>query len=165
MNVDEMLRTLNDEQVDCLLIGGMNFLLRHLPELTFDVDVWVRDEPENLARLNRALRRLGAEWGPTEAAWAPVPEDPRWLLAQPIFCLTTRYGALDVFREVRGLEGRYADCRVRSLPSRTASGLPFNGLSDEDMLACQEALPPAERKIRRMQTLLQAIEQAKGRSQ
>ena len=38
MNVDAMLRVLNEEQVDYLLIGGMNFLIRHLPELTFDVD-------------------------------------------------------------------------------------------------------------------------------
>jgi hypothetical protein len=37
MNVDEILRTLNQEHVDYLLIGGMNFLLRHLPELTYDV--------------------------------------------------------------------------------------------------------------------------------
>ena len=35
MNVDEILRTLSQEQVDFLLIGGMNFLLRHLPELTW----------------------------------------------------------------------------------------------------------------------------------
>ena len=37
MNVDAMLRVLNEEQVDYLLIGGMNFLIRHLPKLTFDV--------------------------------------------------------------------------------------------------------------------------------
>lgn len=30
MNVDAMLRVLNEEQVDYLLIGGMNFLIRHL---------------------------------------------------------------------------------------------------------------------------------------
>ena len=70
MNVDEILRTLSQEQVDYLLIGGMNFLLRHLPELTWDVDIWVRDDAENLARLNRALSLLGAGWGRSE----PVDE-------------------------------------------------------------------------------------------
>ena len=39
MNVDEILGSLNTEQVDYILIGGMNFLLRHIPELTFDVDI------------------------------------------------------------------------------------------------------------------------------
>jgi hypothetical protein len=161
MNVDEILRALKEERVDYLLIGGMNFLLRHLPELTFDVDVWVRDEAENLNRLSRALRRLGAQWGRTEAAWAPVPEDGRWLETQAVFCLTTRHGALDVFRDVLGLEGRYPECKTRGVPGATASGIPFHGLCDEDMLACQEALPPGEQKVRRMETLRNAIRQAK----
>ncbi len=144
MNVDAILTALKDEKVDYLLIGGMNFLLRHSPELTFDVDVWVRDQEENLSRLNWALQRLGSEWGRTEAEWKAVPADWRWLQTQGVFCLTTREGALDVFRDVRGLEGRYQECRDRSVPSKTASGIPFMALSDEDMLACQEALPPAE---------------------
>jgi hypothetical protein len=59
MNVDEILQTLNEGQVDYLLIGGMNFLIRHLPELTFDVDIWVRDDTENLGRLNQ--RRVGTD--------------------------------------------------------------------------------------------------------
>jgi hypothetical protein len=161
MNVDEILRALNDRQVDYLLIGGMNFLLRHLPELTFDVDVWVADHGENLGRLNRALRDLGAEWGRTEAAWAPVPEDWQWLETQPVFCLTTQHGALDVFRDVLGLEGRYPECKARSVLAQTANAVPFPALGDEDMLACQEALPPGERKARRMAILRDAIRQAK----
>lgn len=161
MNVDEILSALNAEQVDYLLIGGMNFLLRHLPEVTFDVDVWVRDEMDNLSRLNRALRRLGAEWGRTEAEWAPVEDNPRWLERQGVFCLTTRHGALDVFREVCGLEGQYAECRTRSIPAQTGTGMPFNGLSDLDMLTCQEALAPSERKLQRIEVLRKAIQQSK----
>lgn len=160
MNVDEILKTLNGEEVDYLLIGGMNFLIRHLPELTFDVDIWVRDDAENLRRLNRALRSLGAEWGRTEAEWGPVPEDCGWMRGQSVFCLTTNQGALDVFREVRGLEGRYAECQSRGMPTQTAAGMTFVGLSDQDMLACQEALPEGERKIRRMEVLREAIHRA-----
>ena len=163
MNVDEILRTLSQEQVDYLLIGGMNFLLRHLPELTWDVDIWVKDDAENLARLNRALCLLGAGWGRTEAEWGPVAADSRWLATQEVFCLTTAHGALDVFRDVRGLEGRYLDCKDRGVRARTAAGIEFTGLSDEDMLACQEALPVEERKERRIQVLREAIQQAKGR--
>ena len=162
MNVDEILRALNGEQVDYLLIGGINFLLRHLPELTYDVDIWVRNDAANLERLNRALRRLGAEWGRTEAEWHLVPEDWRWLEGQCLFCLTTKHGALDVFRDVRGLEGRYAESRDRGAPSATGTGVKFIALSDEDMLACQEALPPGERKLRRMDVLREAIWRAKS---
>jgi hypothetical protein len=162
MNVDEILRTLNQEPVDYLLIGGMNFLLRHLPELTWDVDIWVKDDAENLARLNRGLKQLGAEWGRTETEWRPVASDWRWLRTQEVFCLTTAQGALDVFRDVRGLEGRFLECKGRGVRGQTATGIQFTGLSDEDMLACQEALPAEERKERRIQTLREAIRQAKG---
>ncbi len=157
MNVDEILRQLNGEDVEFILIGGMNFLLRHVPELTFDVDVWVKDELDNLARLNRALRRLGAEWGPSEEDWKPVSENNRWLLSQSVFCLTTQYGALDIFREVLGLEGRFVECRTRVIPSQTAGGAAFLAMSDEDMLACQLALLPQHQKRRRIDVLLNAI--------
>jgi hypothetical protein len=160
MNVDEILKTLHSEQVDYLLIGGMNFLIRHLPELTFDVDIWVRDDAENLQRLSRALLKLGAEWGATEKEWAPVSRDWQWLLRQLVFCLTTAHGALDVFREVQGLEGRYGECKIRAIPSATASGISFAGLSDQDMLACQEALPSPQRREKRMQVLREAIRRA-----
>jgi len=157
MNVDEMLKALNRERVDYLLIGGMNFLLRHLPELTFDVDIWVKDDEENLARVNSALGDLQAEWGPTETEWRRVPSGWQWLRTQSGFCLTTAHGALDVFREVRGLEGRYLECKARAIPSQTATAIPFNGLSDQDMLTCQDALPAGERKLHRIQVLRDAL--------
>ena len=161
MNVDEILKALNDEQVDYLLIGGMNFLLRHLPELTFDVDVWVRDDAINLERVNRALQHLGAEWGASDKEWRAVPGDWHWLQRQGCFCMTTRHGALDVFRNVRGLEGRYDECRAAAVPSLTTKGVRFPALSDEHMLACQQALPEQERKAKRVETLTRAIARQK----
>lgn len=157
MNVDEILKALNDEQVDYLLIGGMNFLLRHAPELTFDVDVWVRDDAVNLKRVNRALQSLGAEWGATDKDWRAIADDWRWLQRQGCFCMTTRHGALDVFRDVRGLEGRYDECRTSAVPSTTSKGVPFMALSDEHMLACQHALPEHERKAKRVEVLTRAV--------
>jgi len=157
MNVDEILQTLNVEQVDFLLIGGMNFLLRHFPELTFDVDIWVRDNEENLQRVNRALRKLGAAWGPTEKEWREISNDWHWLCSQSMFCLTTRHGALDIFREVLGLENRFDESFRRATAARTATGIPFASLSDEDMLICQENLPVGQQKVRRMEILREAI--------
>jgi hypothetical protein len=158
VNIDGILRTLHECQVDYLLIGGVNFLLHHSsPELTFDVDIWVSDEVENLDRLNRALRLLGAEWGPSESEWRPVPETPDWLRQQACFCLTTRLGALDVFREVRGLERQYAVCRAAARHDRTATGIPYTGLADQHMLACQEALDPQDRNLKRIAILRNAL--------
>src|SRR6478672_636713 len=111
MNIDKILSELNAAGVDFILIGGVNFLLRHAPELTYDVDIWIADSEENLKKALQALQRLGAEWGPPSENWRPVSLDPAWLKRQNIFCMTTAHGALDLFREVRGLEGRYAECK------------------------------------------------------
>ncbi len=153
MNIDRILAALNDGQVDHLLVGGVNFLLRHRPELTFDVDVWIRDTPGNRGRCEAALAALGAEWGRDEASWGPVSRLPAgWLDAQPVFCMTTPDGALDVFRAVKGLPD-WSACAARAVSGRTAAGVAYRGLCDADMLACQLALPPAERKEARISAL------------
>ena len=155
---------LHDRKVDYLLIGGVNFLLRHEPELTFDVDIWVADTDRNLTKLNDALRDMEAAWGPSEREWAPVPKKPAWLRSQSVYCLTTAYGALAVFREVRRLEGKYPTCKRAAYSARTAVGVPFTGLSDRHMLACQEALSPRERKLKRIEILKKVIKRTSRRS-
>ena len=81
MNIDLILSEMNTARVDYLLIGGVNFLLRHNGPLTHDV--------------------------------------------QAVFCLLTSAGSLDIFRDGRGLEGQYTDCRKRATPAETAGGVRF----------------------------------------
>lgn len=157
MNVDYILSTLNAQQVAYILIGGMNFLLRHAPVLTYDVDFWIEDTSENRARCERALRELGAEWGPSEEDWGPVAsKQAGWLTSQAVFCLASPHGAIDVFRFVKGL-GSWSSARARACVGNTAAGTPFVGLSDEDMLACQLALPEGQRNETRIRALRQSL--------
>ncbi len=157
MNIDRILQVLNDGGVDYLLVGGVNFLLRHRPELTFDLDIWVRDAPDNLRRCETALAVLDAEWGPDEAAWGPVARMPTgWLAGQSVFCMTSPAGAIDVFRAVKGMAD-WASCADRAVSGRTAAGIAYRGLCDADMLACQLALPPPERKEGRIAVLRAAL--------
>src|SRR4051812_4999042 len=149
MDVDGILSTLNKNEVKYILIGGVNFLLRHEPVLTFDTDIWIKDTSENRIRLNQALINLGAEWGENEKNWKPVSKDPAWLERQGVFCLTTNYGALDVFRSVRGL-GTFEECMSEAIISKTATGIPYYGLSDKHMLDCQLALEEGNRKLDRI---------------
>jgi hypothetical protein len=159
MNVDAILETFARHQVDAILIGGMNFLLRHQPVLTFDVDFWVKDTDENLAKVSAALHDLLAEWGRDDKSWKPVPSGFAWLRTQPVFCLTSAHGAIDIFREVAGLEGRYADCRARCSDCQTSSGIPYASLSNQDMLACQMVLPESERRLDRVAFLKKYLEE------
>jgi hypothetical protein len=55
MNVDRILGTMQDHGVRCLLIGGMNYLLRHEPVLTYDVDLWIEDTAANRRRCEQAI--------------------------------------------------------------------------------------------------------------
>jgi hypothetical protein len=149
VNADRILQSFHEHKVDCILIGGMNFLLRHQPVLTFDVDFWVRDNPDNLKNVNRALQDLGASWGRSEKTWGPVPSDAQWLTRQVVFCLTSEHGAVDIFREVEGLPD-FDACWQRSSVRQTEAGTPFRSLADEDMLACQLALNEGDRRLDRV---------------
>ena len=157
MNPQNIFQTLNRHQVAYLVLGGFNFLVAHKPILTFDIDVWIEDTPDNRANTARALVALGAAWGPTEEQWKPTSEDPAWLLTQTIFCLTSREGAIDVFRDVRGLEGRWQECRTEAVPRLLDEETRFPGLSDQHMLECQLALAASEQKQDRIATLNEAL--------
>jgi hypothetical protein len=160
VNVDHILKTLNTHQVAYLLIGGMNFLLRHAPVLTYDVDVWIDDLPENLRRCENALAELQAEWGASDDDWGPVAnKTPGWLGRQPLFCLTSPHGPIDVFRAVKGL-GPWSESRGRAETGTTGGGVAFVALSDADMLQCQMALPEGEQNGQRVEALRRALERA-----
>ena len=161
MNVDLILDTLNRHHVDYLLIGGMNFLLRHQPVLTFDVDVWIDDTDENRARCEAALGELGAEWGRTDAEWGPVANRARgWLAQQGVFSVNSAAGPIDVFRSVEGLAS-WKQSRTVALAARTQQGTQYFGLSDQDMLLCQLALDESVRKQDRVRYLQKLLEEGR----
>ena len=152
-NTDYILATLNRNRVDYLLIGGVNFLLRHAPVLTYDVDVWIEDVPGNCCRCEAALVELQAEWGMSDDDWGPVAtKRPGWLERRSVYCLTSPHGAIDIFRSVAGMDS-WPTCRRRAEAGVPASGTAFWGLSDADMLACQLALPEGQRNEARVRYL------------
>lgn len=153
LDTDGILSTMNAHQVNYILLGGMNFMLRHQPVLTYDVDLWIEDTPENRARCEQALISLDAAWGRDDNDWGPVSRfQAGWLERQGVFSFTTKFGALDIFRQVKGLVS-WDHCRSRADQCFTASGKPFLSLSDTDMLACQYALDESLRKLDRIRYL------------
>jgi hypothetical protein len=159
MDIDHILETLNRYHVDYILIGGVNFLLRHEPIATFDIDFWIEDSDENRLRCHDALVELGASWGPDDGSWKAVREVPaNWMTWQGVYCLDSRYGSIDLFRSVRGL-GSWSDSRQRAMAGLTAAGTPYVGLSDGDMLQCQLALSEEQRKLDRVRVLQKALDQ------
>jgi len=140
-----------------MLIGGVNFLLRHKPVLTFDVDFWIEDTAENRSLCEEALAELKAEWGRTDSDWRPVASLAKgWLSQQHVYCLTSPHGAIDVFRSVQGLSD-WDKAFAVSVSGTTASGTVYAGLSDADMLECQLSLPLESRKDDRIKELQKAM--------
>ncbi|HMP74282.1 MAG TPA: hypothetical protein PKE55_13565 [Kiritimatiellia bacterium] len=164
LDVNDMLATLNQYRVDYLVVGGIHFLFRHEPILTYDLDVWIDDTPENRTRCMSALVALQASWGETEEQWRSVESlTGDWLLRQSVFSLLTRSGALDVFRTMVGLSS-WQRSNLRAIPVTTSEGISYRGLSDEDMLACQEALDENHRKLDRIRILKHALHRANHES-
>ena len=162
MDLDHILTVIHRHAVQYLLIGGMNFLLRHEPVITYDVDLWIEDTVENRGRCELALAELSAQWGASDDDWGPVQEKGSgWLDRQSLFCLTSPHGAIDVFRYVRGLND-WQKSRANAVTGRTASSVPYLGLSDEDMLVCQLALGADEQKADRVETLRRALREQGG---
>lgn len=163
MDVDRILQAMNDFQVEYLLIGGMNYLLRHEPVLTFDVDLWIEDSEMNRCRCEQALASLAAQWGESEDDWGPVVQRPAgWLDRQAVFCLSSPHGAVDIFRRVAGLSD-WSACRANAERDVTGAGTSYWGLSDEDMLRCQLALDEPYRKIQRIATLERVLQSRSNR--
>ena len=157
MNVDRILDAMNRHEVEYLLIGGVNFLLRHEPVMTYDIDLWINYDAANLRRCEKALISLGAAWGPTDTEWQPVARcAPGWLDSQPLFCLTSDNGAIDIFRQVTGLES-WTKCRQRAVVANTSGGVRYYGLADQDMLKSQDVLDESARKPERIRILRRAL--------
>ena len=157
MNVDLILSTFNEQGVDYVLIGGMNFFLVYQPVSTFDVDLWVGDDENNLQAVHAALTKLDAEvsFDPKGERWQAISglTDWKWLRRAPLFCLNSPHGAMDVFRFVRGLEAGYGALNGSCPMRQTPSGISFRSLSDELMIQCQLALSEPERKQDRLRAL------------
>ena len=153
-----MIRALNERSVSYLVLGGMHFLFRHEPVLTYDLDVWIEDTSENRARCVTALEDIDATWGESDSTWGPVTSlSGDWLARQPVFSLLTKCGPLDIFRSVAGLTS-WPDSRRVAVEVHLSEGVSYYGLSDRDMLACQEALSDRDQKLDRMRVLRRAIE-------
>jgi hypothetical protein len=54
----EFIQCLNDQKVKYLLVGGYSVVLHGYSRTTGDLDIWVKKEPSNYERLNKAFRQF-----------------------------------------------------------------------------------------------------------
>ncbi len=57
----EFIKSLNDNGVQYLVIGGYAVAVHGHPRYTKDLDIWIQVSPENAGRLVKAIREFGFE--------------------------------------------------------------------------------------------------------
>jgi phage replication-related protein YjqB (UPF0714/DUF867 family) len=55
----EFIQCINSEKVEYLLVGGYAVGFHGAPRFTADMDIWVGSDPDNAAKLGRALQQFG----------------------------------------------------------------------------------------------------------
>jgi hypothetical protein len=149
MNVDHIFATMNHHEVRYLLIGGMNFMLRHEPTLTFDVDLWIEDSEENRRRCETALVELETTWGPTDDTWQPVASlGSGWLDEKRVCCTLNPWGAINILRSVAG-QTEWLSCHQQAELRTTKRGTYYRALGDNISIQMTTDYVPEQQKRQR----------------
>ncbi len=139
---ERMLGALADRGVRFILIGGMAAVLHGDVGVTVDIDVVPERSDENLKRLARALRDLGArirsEGEPEGLAFDCSAEFFRNLPPDSIVNMTTESGDLDVTFCPSGTSG-FADLKRDAIDIQATDRLHILVASLEDVIRSKEA--------------------------
>ena len=131
-----LLRTLAEQRVRFVLIGGYAAAIRGSPVITGDVDVCYARDDENLERLAAALDELGAtlRGAPPDV---PFRLDARTLKAGDHFTFATSVGPFDCLGTPAGTDG-FADIDA-SATDEDLDGLVVRVASVDDLIRMKRA--------------------------
>jgi predicted nucleotidyltransferase len=127
-NLTDLLRALNEEGAEYLIIGGYALAVHGHLRATKDVDIFVGTDPENAARVYRALIRFGA----------PLETLARENLTEPdvFFIMGRPPNQIDVITSIDGVTFETAwQNRVES----TYDGVPVAYIARADLIANKAA--------------------------
>lgn len=124
----ELLAEFDTAGVEALLIGGHAVAVHGRPRFTKDADVWIGDDPANLARACAALERFGAPRAVVEALPTAAPLDVLWMGHPP--------ARIDLMKAVPG--GDFAACWSRRLVVED-DGVRVNVVGRDDLVALKLA--------------------------
>lgn len=135
-NVEKLLRALDDEGVEFVIIGGAAAVLHGSAYVTADLDVCYSREKENLKKLAAALASFSPSLrGAPEDL--PFRFDAETLRSDMNFTLTTALGAVDLLGEVMGL-GSY-EATLRFSEDMEVFGKPCKVLTLQGLIKSKKA--------------------------
>jgi hypothetical protein len=133
-----LLATLAAHGVDFVVIGGLAAVAHGSRRMTRDIDIVVRPQSENLARLEAALAELGAVKLLGAARQGPIePADMATIALGTTLHTRSPAGRLDVVGAPAGA-APYADLRRRSVVSHVGE-VEFRISGLDDLIAMKRA--------------------------
>jgi len=151
-----ILRALEREDVAYILIGGLARVIEGSDELTHGLDLTPSTRPENLRRLDAALRGLSARRHDGREL-ALVDAD---LSAEPVLALETDHGELNIVPTPEGTRG-YDDLRRAARREPLGEGLRPSVASPGDLVRMLAALGRDDDALR-IETMQRVIELERG---
>ena len=152
-NSETLLKRLHDEGVEFVIIGGLCNLLHGATLMTQDIDVCCRFTPENLRRVEAAVRDLHPAHRQTPQR-LPFTLDDRLAADLKNLYLRTDLGVIDCLGEVAGL-GDYDAVLRASVPVAFSFGrcrmLSLNALIRSKEALAREQDLAALRQLRAIQ--------------
>jgi hypothetical protein len=141
-----LLQTLDKQRVTYIVIGGFARVLQGTEEITRGLDIVPSTRPENLRRLDAALRDLDAR----QPDGRELTIDENTLAAQPVVELATEHGQLKLVPEPAGTRG-YDDLRRAATREPLGRGVRPSVASIGDLARMVSALGDEERLPQLMQ--------------
>lgn len=115
----EILKLLNEHEIDYIVVGGVAAVIHGAPVTTFDPDALVRVEAENARKLMRALDSLDARYRNHHTDLRPTETD---ILSGGHMLLLTRAGPLDLLGPI-GDGATYEDLIDATIEVETSANL------------------------------------------
>jgi len=125
MNSDfkDLLRALNAESVDYLIVGGYAVIFHSEPRFTKDLDLWIKPDPSNARKLMAAFRQFGMPLVDIEEGDFAIHGTQYMMGLPPV--------ALDFLTSVEPLV--FDDC-WESRATDDIGGIPVSYLGREDLI-------------------------------
>jgi hypothetical protein len=153
-----LLQALDRHRVTYILIGGFARVIQGTEEITRGVDIVPSTRPENLRRLDAALRELGAKG--RDGREPTIDEET--IASQPLVELETERGELKIVPEPLGTRG-YDDLRRAASREPLGRGVRPSVASIGDLARMVSALGDEERLPQLMQLRrLVELERSRG---
>ncbi len=124
----ELLREFDAASVRYLVIGGHALGFHSEPRFTKDVDFWIGSTPEDLHRLDKALRSFAAPETTIQAVQSLQGLDVAWMGNPPL--------RFDFMKEVPG--GSFEDSYPRRV-SASWDGVPVTVIALDDLIQLKRA--------------------------